>query len=60
MHAKGGLIVKKVTPQIEAKWREVAEAAYPQIRGKVVPTEIFDQVKRLLQEYRARKGEAGK
>src|SRR3989440_6405231 len=50
---KRGLKVQAVTPQIEAEWRAVAERAYPMIRGKMVPAELFDEVQQLLQEYRA-------
>ena len=39
-------------PEIEAEWRKFAEGFYPQIRGKIVPADIFDEVLRLLQEYR--------
>ena len=47
-----GLKVQAVTPEIEAEWRKMAEGFYPQIRGKIVPADIFDEVRRLLQEYR--------
>ena len=47
-----GLKVQPVTPEMEAEWRKVAEGFYPQIRGKIVPAEIFDEVVRLVQEYR--------
>jgi TRAP-type C4-dicarboxylate transport system substrate-binding protein len=50
---KRGLKVQRVTPEIEAEWRAMAEAAYPMIRGNMVPAELFDEVQRLLQEYRA-------
>lgn len=50
---KRGLKVQPVTPEIEAQWRSFAEQAYPMIRGKMVPAELFDEVQRLLLEYRA-------
>jgi len=50
---KRGLKVQPLTPQIEAEWRAVAEKAYPMIRGRMVPAELFDEVQRLLSEYRA-------
>ena len=50
---KRGLKVTKVTPEIEAEWRAVAEAVYPKIRGKLVPADIFDETLRLLAECRA-------
>lgn len=49
---KRGLKVQPLTPQIEAEWRAVAEKAYPMIRGPMVPAELFDEVQRLLSEYR--------
>lgn len=49
---KRGLTVISVDAAAEAQWRAAAEAAYPRIRGKVVPAEAFDEAKRLLLEYR--------
>jgi TRAP-type transport system periplasmic protein len=49
---KNGLKVQAATPDIEAEWRKFAEGFYPQIRGKIVPADLFDEVVRLLQEYR--------
>ncbi len=53
---KRGLKVEKITPEIEAEWRTIAEAVYPKIRGKLVPADIFDETMRLLAEYRAQGG----
>ena len=50
---KRGLKVQEITPEIEAEWRAMAERAYPLIRGKMVPADLFDEVQQLLQEYRA-------
>jgi TRAP-type C4-dicarboxylate transport system substrate-binding protein len=50
---KRGLIVHPVTPEVEAEWRKVAENVWPQIRGRLVPADMFDQVRRILDEYRA-------
>jgi len=47
-----GLTVVPVPPAAEAEWRALSERLYPQIRGPMVPTEIFDEVLRLLAEYR--------
>lgn len=49
---KRGLTVHRVTPEIEAEWRSWAEGVYPKIRGGLVPADEFDEVERLLQEYR--------
>lgn len=53
MKANGGLKVQSITPEIEELWRQAAEAAYPEIRGKMVPPDIFDRVVQILKEYRA-------
>jgi TRAP-type C4-dicarboxylate transport system substrate-binding protein len=53
MQGKWGLTVHAITPEIETEWRETAEAAYPSIRGQIVPADIFDEVRRLLDAYRA-------
>jgi len=50
---KRGLKVQQVTPGLEAEWRRAAEQMYPMIRGKMVPADSFDEVQRLLREYRA-------
>jgi TRAP-type C4-dicarboxylate transport system substrate-binding protein len=49
---KRGLTVHHVTPEIEAEWRKWAEGVYPKIRGGLVPAEEFDEVERMLREYR--------
>lgn len=54
-----GLVVHPVTSEIEAEWRQTAEKFYPQIKGKIVPADIFDEVQRLLKEYRAAKPAGG-
>jgi len=51
---KRGLKVQPVTPEVEAEWRKTAEQAYPLIRGSMVPADLFDEVQRLLKEYRAK------
>ena len=50
---KRGLKVYRPTPEIQEQWRKAAEACYAKIRGGLVPAEFFDDVKRLLAEYRA-------
>lgn len=49
---KRDLRVHKVPPQFEAEWQRAAEQSYPMIRGRIVPVDLFDEVKRLLSEYR--------
>jgi TRAP-type C4-dicarboxylate transport system substrate-binding protein len=58
MQAKG-LKVNIATPQIEEEWHKLTAILYPQIRGKMVPADIFDEIQRLVAEYRNSKG-AGK
>ena len=48
-----GLHVIEVPPAAQAEWRQAAERLYPQIRGNLVPADMFDEVVRLLAEYRA-------
>jgi TRAP-type transport system periplasmic protein len=50
---KRGLRVHHLTPELQAQWQAGAEEVYPRIRGRLVPEDIFDEVMRLLQEYRA-------
>jgi hypothetical protein len=45
-------MVHVATPEVEAAWRKAAEEVYPKIRGAIVPAEMFDEVIRLLQEFR--------
>jgi TRAP-type transport system periplasmic protein len=51
---KRGLKVQPITPQIEASWQQLTSILYPQLRGKTVPADIFDEVLRLVKEYRAK------
>jgi len=53
---KRGLKVTQVTPELEAQWRAAAEDTYPQIRGTVVPADMFDRALTAIKEYRARHG----
>ena len=50
---KRGLVLHPVAPQIEAEWRKATEEYYPKIRGNLVPADLFDEVQRLLQQYRS-------
>ena len=53
---KRGLTVHEPNPQVVEQWRTEAEKTYPDIRGRIVPAEVFDQVQHELQEYRASGG----
>jgi TRAP-type transport system periplasmic protein len=58
MQAKG-LKVNIATPQDEKEWYKLTSIVYPKIRGKMVPDDIFDEIQRLVGEFRASHG-AGK
>jgi len=57
---KRGLTVHRATPAVEAEWRALAAGVYPKIRGSMVPSDVFDEVQRLLQEYRTSRAAAGR
>ncbi len=50
---KRGLQVHTVDKEAEAEWRRFSEGLYPNIRGNIVPAEMFDKVVQILHEYRA-------
>lgn len=50
---KRGLQVKSVSPELDATWRAAAEQAYPDIRGTLVPVDIFDKSQHMIKEYRS-------
>lgn len=58
MQSRWGLKVQPVNSQLEEQWREAARKAYPSIRGKIVPEDIFDEVVGLLEEYRSGKNQS--
>jgi TRAP-type C4-dicarboxylate transport system substrate-binding protein len=53
---KRGLTVHKLTPETATAWRKLAESAYPQIRGGMVPADLFDRVLAHVAEFRAKNG----
>ncbi|MFB3777798.1 MAG: TRAP transporter substrate-binding protein DctP [Bryobacteraceae bacterium] len=56
---KRGLNVVRLTPAEQAQWRKEAENAYPKLRGRTVPEDLFDEVVRLHNEFRAKRGAGG-
>jgi len=50
---KRGLQVHSVPPDAEKEWRAYFEGIYPKVRGNLVPADVFDEVQRLLADYRA-------
>jgi TRAP-type C4-dicarboxylate transport system substrate-binding protein len=55
--AKRGLKIQRVSPELDAEWRKFAEEFYPKIRGTMVPADVFDEVLRLLKEFRSSGGQ---
>lgn len=53
---KRGLHVISLDEATLADWRRQAEEAYPKLRGRLVPAELFDEAKRLRDEFRAQRG----
>jgi hypothetical protein len=51
-----GLQIIKVTDPVE--WQKAVDATNAAIRGKVVPADLYDEVFRLIKEYRS-KGKGG-
>lgn len=51
---KRGLQVQSLTPEQRGAWQRLADSAMPMIRGRTVPADVFDEVMRLLSEYRAK------
>jgi len=47
-----GLVVQPLTPEVEQAWKEVAEEAWPLVRGSLVPADTFDRVQRILAAHR--------
>ena len=57
---KRGLKVTPVPPELAEAWRKAAVAVYPQIRGKIIPVDIYDQAIALIKEYDAAHPAPGK
>jgi len=53
MKSKHQVQVHALTPAVEAQWRRAAEEHYDSVRGKLVPADVFDEVQRLLAEFRS-------
>ena len=49
---KRGLQVTKLTQAELESWQREAEAAYPRLRGRYAPADLFDQVQQLLVDLR--------
>jgi TRAP-type C4-dicarboxylate transport system substrate-binding protein len=53
---ENGLKVNHISPSVEAEWRKLVEDIYPQIRGKIVPADVFDEVRMYRDEFRSSSG----
>jgi TRAP-type C4-dicarboxylate transport system substrate-binding protein len=53
MVARGLSVVTPTEDQL-ASWRQAVKDAYPQVRGRVIPADAFDEARRILEEYRSR------
>ncbi len=51
---KRGLKIQAVTQEEMVVWKAAAEDVYPQIKGNIVPADIFDKVNSWIQEFRAK------
>jgi TRAP-type C4-dicarboxylate transport system substrate-binding protein len=54
-----GLMVEPADAAVEEAWRQTAESAWPKIRGNIIPADMFDEVRRLRDEYRAQAAGTG-
>ena len=50
---KRGLTVVSADAATIADWTRQAENIYPQLRGKTIPADLFDEARRLRDEYRS-------
>jgi TRAP-type C4-dicarboxylate transport system substrate-binding protein len=57
---KRNLHVTHADAAVVDDWRREAESIYPKLRGKMIPADLFDEVRRLRDEFRARGKKAGK
>jgi len=49
---KRGLKVTAPSADQEALWRAAAEEVYPRMRGSIVPADMWDEIRKVLDEYR--------
>ncbi len=53
---KNGLKVEHIPPATAAEWRKIVEDIYPRIRGRIIPADVFDEVRRYRDEFRRSSG----
>ena len=56
---KRGLEVHKPTAEIRALWQKEVEKVWPSIRGQMVPADLFDEVRAILDKHRAASAAGG-
>jgi TRAP-type C4-dicarboxylate transport system substrate-binding protein len=54
---KRGLTVHQVEGDLKAEWSKLGERIQPKVRGRLVPADLFDEVQKLLGEYRSAKSQ---
>jgi TRAP-type C4-dicarboxylate transport system substrate-binding protein len=54
------LMVVHADDAVLAEWRKQIEAVYPKMRGKIIPEDLFDEARRLRDEYRSKARGGGK
>jgi TRAP-type C4-dicarboxylate transport system substrate-binding protein len=47
-----GMNLVKPDAKAQAEWHQLAEGIWPKLRGSMMPADLFDEVKRLRDEYR--------
>jgi len=55
---KRGLTVVPVSDKQRQEWQKLTESFYPRVKGKIVPTDAFDEAVRYRDEYRRQRGAA--
>jgi TRAP-type C4-dicarboxylate transport system substrate-binding protein len=57
---KHGLQVHAITPELAELWAHLGETIKPEVRGEIVPADMFDRVQQLVAEYRKSQSGNGK
>ena len=57
---KHGLTVVHADAPIVSEWRKEVEGVYPKLRGRTIPADLFDEVRKLRDDFRVRASGGGK
>ena len=49
---ENGLKVEHIPPPAAKEWRNVVQEIHPRIRGKIIPADVFDEVRKYRDEFR--------